>query len=44
MNEEIKNSDSPSAKDFELLTDFQSGNKAAFDALVIRHKDKVFSL
>jgi RNA polymerase sigma-70 factor (ECF subfamily) len=31
-------------RDFELIRSFQSGEKTAFDQLVIRHKDRIFNL
>ena len=33
-----------SNRDFELIRSFQSGEKTAFDQLVIRHKDRIFNL
>jgi RNA polymerase sigma-70 factor (ECF subfamily) len=33
-----------SNRDFELIRSFQSGEKSAFDQLVIRHKDRIFNL
>lgn len=33
-----------SNRDVELIRSFQSGEKAAFDQLVIRHKDRIFNL
>ena len=33
-----------SNRDFELIRNFQSGEKSAFDQLVIRHKDRIFNL
>ncbi|MCK5724659.1 MAG: sigma-70 family RNA polymerase sigma factor [Gammaproteobacteria bacterium] len=44
MNEEIRNSTSSSKEDGELVKAFQAGDKTAFDALVLRHKDKLFNL
>jgi RNA polymerase sigma-70 factor (ECF subfamily) len=44
MNEEIRNSTSSSKEDGELVKAFQSGDKTAFDALVLRHKDKLYNL
>lgn len=34
----------PGSKDVKLIKAFQAGNKAAFDELVLSHKDKVFNL
>lgn len=44
MKETTNTSDSPAVKDAELIKAFQAGKKAAFDELVLKHKDKVFSL
>jgi len=44
MNEEIRNSTSSSKEDGELVKAFQAGDKTAFDALVLRHKDKLYNL
>ena len=44
MRETTNTSDSPAGKDAELIKAFQAGKKAAFDELVLKHKDKVFSL
>jgi len=44
MNEEIRNSISSSKEDGELVKAFQAGDKMAFDALVLRHKDKLYNL
>ena len=33
-----------SNRDFELIRNFQSGEKSAFDQLVNRHKDRIFNL
>jgi len=44
MREMTNTSDSPAGKDAELIKSFQSGKKAAFDELVLKHKDKVFNL
>lgn len=44
MNKSTKNSAGPSEKDADLVRAFQAGNKAAFDRLVHRHKDRIFSL
>ncbi len=44
MRETTNTSDSPAGKDAELIKSFQSGKKAAFDELVLKHKDKVFNL
>ena len=34
----------PADEDAPLARDFQSGNSAAFDKLVVRHKDNIFNL
>jgi len=44
MTEEIKNINRDTEDDAELVKAFQSGNRAAFDKLVLRHKDRVFNL
>ncbi|MEA3435091.1 MAG: sigma-70 family RNA polymerase sigma factor [Thermodesulfobacteriota bacterium] len=44
MRETTNTSDSPAGKDAELIKAFQAGKKAAFDELVLSHKDKVFNL
>jgi RNA polymerase sigma-70 factor (ECF subfamily) len=44
MNKKPDNQNNSSAMDADLIRDFQSGNKMAFDNLVLRHKDKVFNL
>ena len=44
MNEEKKTSTSSSKEDAALIQAFQSGDKAAFDELVLKHKDKLFNL
>ena len=44
MNEEITNSTGSREKDVELVKAFQVGDRTAFDALVLKHKDKVFNL
>ena len=44
MNEKNKTSQSSASKDAELIKAFQAGKKAAFDELVLSHKDKVFNL
>lgn len=42
MDEEIKKSTGD--KDAEIVRAFQAGDKAAFDKLVLKHKDKLFNL
>jgi RNA polymerase sigma-70 factor (ECF subfamily) len=44
MNKEIRNSTRLSKEDGELVRAFQRGDKTAFDALVLRHKDKLYNL
>jgi len=44
MNEEIKTSTSSPKDDAALIRAFQAGNKAVFDELVLKHKDKMFNL
>jgi RNA polymerase sigma-70 factor, ECF subfamily len=44
MKEKKKTSQSAASKDVELIKAFQAGKKAAFDELVLSHKDKVFNL
>ncbi|MFC1868681.1 RNA polymerase sigma factor [Thermodesulfobacteriota bacterium] len=44
MNTHKSNKSNSSEEDTALVRDFQSGNRAAFDKLVLRHKDRVFSL
>ncbi len=44
MHEDIKISPCRSEDDTALVKGVQTGNTAAFDALVIRHKDRVFNL
>jgi len=44
MKEKKKTLQSPTGKDVELIKAFQAGEKAAFDELVISHKDKVYNL
>lgn len=44
MNEEIRNSTRSSKEDGEWVKAFQAGDKTAFDALVLRHKDKLYNL
>lgn len=44
MNEDIKISPDQSEDDATLVKGVQTGDTAAFDALVIRHKDRVFNL
>jgi len=42
LDEEIKKSTGD--KDAEIVRAFQAGDKAAFDKLVLKHKDKLFNL
>ena len=44
MKEKKKTLQSPTGKDVELIKAFQAGEKAAFDELVLSHKDKVYNL
>lgn len=44
MKERNKKSKNSAIKDAELIKAFQAGKKAAFDKLVLRHKDRVFNL
>ena len=44
MKKEITNSSSLHEEDRELVRAFQTGDRTAFDALVIKHKDKLFNL
>jgi len=44
MNKEIRNPPCSSKEDSELVKAFQAGDKAAFDTLVLRHKDKLYNL
>ena len=44
MNEGIRNSTRSSKEDGEWVRAFQAGDKTAFDALVLRHKDKLYNL
>jgi len=44
MNEEIRKSLGSPMEDSALVRAFQAGEKAAFDKLVLRHKDKLFNL
>jgi RNA polymerase sigma-70 factor, ECF subfamily len=45
MNNEFENSTNREQKDdYALIRAFQNGEKSAFDTLVMRHKDRVFSL
>ena len=44
MKEKKKTSQSAASKDVEQIKAFQAGKKAAFDELVLGHKDKVFNL
>ena len=44
MKEKKKIFQNQASKDVELIQAFQAGKKAAFDELVLSHKDKVFNL
>ena len=44
MDEGIKEPVSQSEEDFLLVRAFQAGDKEAFDKLVLKHKDRLFSL
>jgi RNA polymerase sigma-70 factor (ECF subfamily) len=44
MNEEIKKPASEPREDAILIRAFRDGDKAAFDKLVLKHKDRVFNL
>ena len=44
MKEEITNSASSHEEDRVLVRAFQTGDRTAFDALVLKHKDKLFNL
>jgi RNA polymerase sigma-70 factor (ECF subfamily) len=44
MNEEIKKPAGEPREDAVLIRAFREGDKAAFDSLVLRHKDRVFNL
>lgn len=44
MKEVIRNSSRSSKEDGEWVKAFQAGDKTAFDALVLRHKDKLYNL
>jgi RNA polymerase sigma-70 factor (ECF subfamily) len=44
MSIEIKNSTGSTDADVTTVRAFQAGNKAAFDELVLKHKDRVFNL
>ena len=44
MNKEIRNPARSSKEDSEWVKAFQAGDKAAFDTLVLRHKDKLYTL
>ena len=44
MKQKKKTSQSSGSKDAELIKAFQAGEKAAFDKLVLNHKDKVYNL
>lgn len=43
MNEELKKTTSSPEGDEALVRAFQSGDKVAFDKLVLKHKDKLFN-
>jgi len=44
MNKELKKTAFSSEGDEALVRAFQSGDKAAFDKLVLKHKDKLFNI
>ncbi|MBT8352504.1 MAG: sigma-70 family RNA polymerase sigma factor [Deltaproteobacteria bacterium] len=44
MKHKNKKSQNQGSKDFKLVEAFQAGEKAAFDELVLSHKDKVYNL
>lgn len=44
MNKPSGHQNSSSSQDAECIRDFQSGNKRAFDDLVLKHKDKIVNL
>ena len=44
MNEDIRKPVGRPAQDAALIRAFQEGNKAAFDKLVLNHKDRLFNL
>ena len=44
MNRDPGRTDGGSDNDRTLIRDFLSGNRSAFDRLLLRHKDRVFSL
>lgn len=44
MSERSRNPESPPDRDKDLVRAFQAGDRAAFDKLVIKHKDRIFSL
>ena len=44
MNKEIRNPTRSSKEDSKWVRDFQAGDKAAFDPLVLRHKDRLYNL
>ncbi len=44
MNEEIKKQDGSPERDAALVQAIQAGDIAAFDQLVLKHKDKLFNL
>lgn len=44
MSKRSRNPESPPNRDQDLVRAFQAGDRAAFDKLVIKHKDRIFSL
>lgn len=44
MSEELDRAEGLRKEDAVLVKDFQAGNKASFDELVLRHKDRVFNV
>lgn len=44
MNEKIQNSAGSLGEDAKLIKAFKGGDKAAFDKLVLKHKNKLFNL
>jgi len=44
MSKRSTNPETPPDRDQDLVRAFQAGDKAAFDKLVIKHKDRIFSL
>jgi RNA polymerase sigma-70 factor (ECF subfamily) len=44
MSKRNRNPESPPDRDQDLVRAFQAGDGAAFDKLVIKHKDRIFSL